>query len=292
MFEFAAVLFGLISAGSWGFADFFVGKSARTLGSAKAALLVNTIQAVVYSILYVLFLAKDVTFTSEGVIYALIGSIFFAGAQASFFKAMRFGPVGLVSSISSTYPLVALLVGVILFAVGVSVVKVVGIVFIVAGVMVASGLLEKSKHRLGKGPLVALLPAFGWGVGLGFISQALSLMDWQGTLLIELLVAPVVLLIGLPCIKGDEHVTLGSLAKGARLPVVWMSGLLQMSGLLALNVGIVRKPSEAAVIVAVSSCYPALTIFLALRHLKETIPLVPLIGGIVGIVGVIILALG
>lgn len=294
MFEFAAgaVLFGLLSAVSWGVADFFIGKSTRAVGSVNAALLVNGLEALIYLMLYVLFLNKNVVITNDGLMYALIGSVSFGAAQAGFFKAMRLGPIGLVSSIASTYPFVALMVGLLLFAASVSAVEVAGIALIVAGVMVASGLFEKSKRRLGMGPLIALLPALGWGVGIGFISHALTLMDWPTVLLIELLVAPIMLLVLMPFIKGDESVTVRSVITGAKMPVVWIAAIPQMIGLLALNVGIANRPTQAAIVVAVSSCYPALTIFLALRHLKEKIPLVPLLGGIVGVIGVIILSLG
>ncbi len=294
MFEFAAaaVLFGLVSAGTWGIADFFIGKSTRAVGSVNAALLVNGLEALIYLVLYVVLLNKSVVITNEGLLYAVIGSIAFGAAQAGFFKAVRLGPIGLVSSIASTYPFVALMVGLLLFAASVSAIELAGIALIVAGVMVASGLFDTSKHRLGMGPLIALLPALGWGVGIGFISHALTLMDWPTVLLIELLIAPIMLLLLMPFIKGDESVTARSVIAGAKVPVVWIAAVPQMIGLLALNVGIANKPTEAAIVVAVSSCYPALTIFLALRHLKEKIPLVPLLGGIVGIIGVVILALG
>ncbi len=294
MFEFAAaaIMFGLIAAGSWGVADFFVGTSTRAVGGVNAALLVNGLEALIYAVLYILFLYQYAAVTTEGVLYALIGSVAFGAAQAGFFKAMRLGPIGLVSSIASMYPLITLVVSVLLFAAGVSAVEVGGIMLIVTGVMVASGLFEPSKQRLGNGPLVALLPALGWGVGIGFISHALSLMDWQTVILIELVTAPIILLLLMPFIKGSEHVTRRSLLAGVKLPVVWIAAVSQMLGLLALNIGIAHKPTEAAVIVAVSSCYPALTIFLALRHLKEKIPLIPLLGGIVGIIGVVVLALG
>lgn len=292
MFELASVtiLFGLTSAVAWGIADFFIGRVAKALGSVRAALLVNGIEAGVFGLLYLLFFWNS-TWTSQGVMYALIGSVFFGAAQGGFFKAMRLGPVGLVSSISSTYPLVALVVGVALFAVGVSLVDTVGIVLIVSGVMVASGLFERTKH-LGKGPLIALLPALGWGAGLGFISQAFTMMPWQNVFLIELVTAPIVLAALTPFIKGNEKITSHTLLAGVGLPIIWLAGILQMTGLLALNLGMSFSPAESAIAIAVSSCYPALTIFLALRHLDEKIPVIPLIGGIIGVVGVVVLALG
>jgi len=289
-----AVLYGLLAAVSWGFTDFLIGKSSKTVGAMKGALLVNTYGAVIFSVVYILFFRGQTVFTVEGVRYAVAGSLFLGLAQATFFKAMNLGPVGLVSSISSVYPLVTLLVSVALFTVDVSAVQILGIVLVVGGVVVASGLTDgkSAAKRLGKGPLLALLPVLGWGLGWVFIAQSMEQMNWPGIFLIETILTPVVLVILAPVIKGSERLAVKDFRAGWLLPAVGGAALAQLIGQLGVNLGMHKSPDSTAVVVAISACYPVLTIFLAVRHLKEKIPLAPLIGGIVGVSGVVILSLG
>ena len=288
------VLFGLTPALSWGVSDFLYAKSSQRFGSFKAALAVNSTGALVYGLAYVCFLHRGATFSAQGMIYAVIGSISFGLAQVLFSKSLEIGPVSLASPISSTYPLVALVLGLLLFHAKIALLQIAGIGMIVAGVMIASGILQlqKSDRRLGAGPLFALGAAVGWGVGLGFVAHAMTLMTWQGVFLVELLTAPAVLLVVALTVKRTEHVSVATLRKVLRSRVVWATGVIQMVGLLMLNLGMAHFRDSGVVIVAISSCYPALTIFLALQHLDEKVPLVPLLGGMLGVVGVVVLALG
>lgn len=284
-----AVLFGLAAAIPWGFADVFIGRSTKKVGSMSSAILVNGLGAVAFSLVYVFFLYSS-DWPYEGITYAFIGSAFFGAAQAAFFKAMRLGPVGLVSSISNTYPLVVLAIGALVLSVSVSAQHIAGIVCIVVGVMLASGLFEKHTH-VGKGPLVAMLAALGWGGGLSFIAHAFSVMSWQNVFMIQLFTAVVVLLILTPFIKGKEKVSRRLFVAGVGLPMVWAATILQLVGMVAFYFGLSLQPRQAAVIVAAASCYPALTIFLGIWRLGEKLPFIPILGGVLGIAGVVVLAL-
>lgn len=290
----AAVLLGLLAATSWGISDFLIGRSSQAAGAMKGAFLVNTYGAVVYGLVFLLFLSRHPTFTTGGVSYAIAGGIFFGMAQATFFKAMSYGPVGLVSAVSSTYPLITLLVAVTFYAEHLSIREVFGILLVVGGVMTASGLADKRARteQVNKGPLFALIPTLGWGVGYVFIAKAVASMGWGSTLFIELLLTPISLVAFIPFLKGDEQFNLTSLRAGWKLPSLWGAAIIQMIGLLIVNIALSKVPGHAAVIIAVSSCYPTLTIFLAFRHLRERIPFLPLMGGLVGVLGVVLLALG
>jgi drug/metabolite transporter (DMT)-like permease len=279
---------------SWGISDFLIGQSSRALDPMKSALLVNTYGAFVYSITYSLFLHSQANFTMEGVYYAIAGSVFFGLAQGAFFKAMSLGPIGLVSSISSVYPLVTLLVGATLFKERISSIHILGIVLIVVGVAVASGVSaskEVSQH-IGKGPLLSLIPVFGFGIAWVFIPQSIVKMGgWQNTFLIEILLTPLTLALLVPLIKGEERITVNGFRKGWLLPAIWGAAVIQMFGLLAVNLGLSNAATNTTAVVAISTMYPMVTILLAFRHLRERVPFVPLLGGIAGVLGVVILSL-
>jgi len=290
----AAVLLGLLAATSWGISDFLIGRSSQAAGAMKGAFLVNTYGAVVYGLAFLLCLSHHPIFTTGGISYAIAGGALFGMAQATFFKAMSYGPVGLVSAVSSTYPLITLLVAFTFYAEHLSIREVFGILLIVGGVMVASGLADKKARtgQLGKGPLFALIPTLGWGAGYVFIAKAVASIGWGSTLFVELLLTPVSLVAFVPFLKGDEQFSLTSLRASWKLPSLWGAAIIQMLGLLIVNIALSKVPAHAAVIIAVSSCYPALTIFLAFLHLGERIPFLPLMGGLVGVLGVVLLALG
>lgn len=294
MNSLALVLFGLTAATSWGVADFLIAKSSKTAGAMKGALLVNAYGAVIYAIAFALFLGNQAHFTAEGIWFAVGGSAFLGLAQALFFKAMRYGPVGLVSSIASVYPIISLLTGVLLFAANLSSQQVIGILLVVGGVMAASGATDRKEtsKRLGPGPLLALVPVLGWGIGWALMAQGIARMGWESVALIGMVLTPVMLAPLVPLIKGDERFTAKAWRASWLLPAILGAAVIQMTGFLALNLGIAEEPDSAAVAIAISACYPVLTIFLALRQLNERIPLVPLSGGIVGIIGVVVLSLG
>jgi drug/metabolite transporter (DMT)-like permease len=288
-----AISFGLLAAISWGISDFLIGKSSKKAEPMKGALLVNAYGALIYGIVYVLLLHQHSTITHSGLAYAIAGGAFFGIAQASFFKAMNLGPIGLVSPISSVYPLVTLLASVVLFSEHVSVLQVLGIVLIVCGVVTASGVSSKRNSKtVNQGPFLALVPVLTWGIGWVFISRSISLMSWKTTLLIELVATTIVLVAVAPFIKGTETINLKEIKRIWPLTILWSAALIQMIGILAVNFGLNKAPNATAVVIAISTCYPALTIFLALHNLKERIPLVQLMGGIIGIVGVVILSVG
>jgi drug/metabolite transporter (DMT)-like permease len=291
---FIIVTFGLLAAVAWGISDFLIGKSSKAVGAIKGALLVNIAGAFAYALVFLLFLRENATFTREGVLYVITGGMFFGLAQATFFKAMHLGPVGLVSSISSVYPLITLLVSVAFFSAQLSAQQIAGIVLVVGGVAVASGIANpKFLHqRVGNGPLLALIPVLGWGVGWALIAQAVEQMSWESVLLIELCMTMATLAILAPLVKGSERITAQGMRAGWLMPVIWGAAIIQTLGMLAVYLGIDQVPNGAAIVVALSACYPALTIFLALRHLNEKISLVPLIGGLVGVAGIVILSLG
>lgn len=287
---------GLVASLLFGTGDFLIGKAARKVQPVSSSLLVNSYSFLAYALVAVVFFYDNLTFNRQGVLYAVIAGTLMGVAQATFFKAISLGPVGLVSAIGSTYPLVTLVTSIVLLSIGVSVVQILGIVLVVGGVMIASGLVSSSatqKQKIGKGPLLALVPAAGWGLSWVWIYRAMEVMSWQAVFMVEMLMAPPVILLLARFIKSKEEVlSLGSLAKSWRVPELLCVAVMQMSALLAINIGISKFPENTAVIVALSSAYPVLTIFLALRHLNERIPLLPLAGGVVGVIGVVVLSLG
>jgi drug/metabolite transporter (DMT)-like permease len=73
-------------------------------------------------------------------------------------------------------------------------------------------------------------------------------------------------------------------------PPIVLAGLIVLLGDVSFNVGLsTSADAGATVVIAISACYPALTILLALRHFGEEVRAVPLGGAVAAILGVVAL---
>lgn len=288
-------LLGITAAISWGVSDFFAAKSAKSIGPILAANLVNISGAVIFLIIYVLFLRSNVTITQAGFLYAAVGGTIFSVGASAFFVGLDAGPVSIVSPLTSMYPLATTALALLVFQAQLMSREIVGIILTILGIMAASGLLtlEKSKRRITRGPAFALIAALTWGIGFALFAQAVKRLGWQTALLIDSVFVSTAMLALTPFIKGKEVITLYSIKDGLRNKFVLSASIIQLVGVLTLSVGISRSTATGgAIVTAISACYPILTIFLALKHFHEKVRLIPLTGAFVGVIGVIVLALG
>ena len=288
-------LLGISAALAWGISDFFAAKSAKAVGPILASALVNILGILVFVIVYVLFLHPNIEITKTAIVFAASSGVFLALGAVSFFIGLGAGPVSLVSPISSTYPLVTTLLALAVFHAHLTAREMVGIFLVVLGITAASGLLslQKSKRKVTKGPAFALLAALGWGIGFALLAQAINRADWKIVSIVEFALVTVTFLILVPLIKGDEVISRSTIYKGLRNKFVIGASIIQLLGVLALNVGISKSAATGgAVIIAISAVYPVLTIFLALKHFNERVKFIPLLGAFLGIAGVVVLSLG
>ncbi|MGH7234022.1 MAG: EamA family transporter, partial [Candidatus Saccharimonadales bacterium] len=70
------------------------------------------------------------------------------------------------------------------------------------------------------------------------------------------------------------------------------AAILQVIGFLAITAGIGRVGNLASIAVAVSACYPVITVFLALKNLGEEFDPIPVIGALTSVIGIVILSVG
>jgi transporter family protein len=286
---------GVTVAISWGVADFFAAKATKKVGSILAVMLVTVIAALVYGIVYALLLRSHHSLSLTGLAYTAVSGIFIALGGIALFIGFEAGPVSIVSPLTSMYPLMTTLFALVIFHASLTAKDLIGIVLIVIGVMVASGLLAARimKRGIGKGPVFALLAAVTWGVGFTLLAQAVKRGDWQLVTAVQYVFGALTVVAVVPFIKGEEVISLKTIGKGLSNKFVLGAGIVEIFGYIALSVGISKSTaSSGAIVTAISACYPLLTIFLALKHFDEEAKLVPLLGAFVGIAGVVMLSLG
>lgn len=290
----AVSTFGLLAAASWGVSNFLGAKASKSLGPIASSLLVNTIGTVLYVIFYVLFLRAHVQVSAAAFWYAASsGAVFTIGALA-FFKGLKAGPVSIVAPLSGTYPLATIAVALLAFHAHLTLQQLGGIALVVAGAMTAAELIGARRRsrsaRLGVGPAWAFLTAAGWGSSYALLAQSIARVGWQTASLIELTFVVVGFAVFVPFVKGEEQLSPNVMWRMTRNKFVAAAGAIQLLGMLALNVGLAKEGGSGAVVTAVSSCCPVITMVLALRHFDEKIKVVPLVGALVTIVGVVVLS--
>ncbi len=288
-----AVLLGLATALGWGFADFWAARASKAIGAMSTLIVTCWLIVIAFVPIYP-FLPKSTTAISmSGVVLAGLAGAFVTLAAAFFYKGLAAGPVSIVSPITGAYPLATTLLALVVFGVKLSGLQVVAIVAIVLGVMAASGLFtaKKNERRLGRGPMLGMLASILYGIGFGCLGQAAQRIGWQHSVLIEFITFGIVAVPLLPLLEPGKTMG-GQIVRACKNPFVIGNALLATLTIIAFNIGLTYEHTSGTIVTAVSACYPALTVALALRHFKEEVRLIPLLGAGATISGIVLLAIG
>ena len=290
----AVTIYGLGAGVGWGLSNFIAAKASRKVGGMTTGFLLNTIGVIAYAIVYLIWLRPaTIHLTSSGVAYAIASGVFITVGAMAFFSGLRIGPVSYVSPLSGTYPLVTTLMATILFGALLTGQQVIGILLIVLGALATAEVLQLGTVRrsIAKGPRLGLLTALLWGIGYSLLAQSITRLGWQTATFIEFWSIVAAFLVCLRFIMHREKHTARDMWLAATNKHILVSGIISAGAGLLLNIGMSREASSGALIAALSACYPAITIMLALRHFKEDVRIVPLLGAAISMMGVICITL-
>lgn len=285
-----AALFGLGGAIAWGVADFLGAVASKANDAAHAAAAVQLIGAVLFASAYALLLGAPEHRGASGAVFAAGAGVFIALGLLAFYKGLEAGPVSVVSPVGSAYPLVTTSVAVALFAAQPTGLQVLGVGMIVLGVIACSGIAEArtSGTRLSRGVRFASCTLFLWGVAFALLDEGVDRLGWETSTLIQLAAAATTFLL----LLGADRAWWMGLPTLIRSPYVAGAGVITLAGTLSVNLGLTSLAAgDVAIVTAVSSCYPALTIVLALRHLGEEVRVISLSGAGLTTVGVVVVSL-
>lgn len=292
---YVVLFFGLAAAIFWGVADFLGAKASKKLGPIMSAFLISLLGTILYVLLFFTVFHSHAHLTSAVFWYASVGGAFVTLGTLSFYKGLAIGPVSIVSPIGAVYPLVTTLLATSIFHAHLTRQDLAGIVLIVFGVMLAGELLgvkDRRSLRSNTGPLFGLGSALGWGIGYTLMAQATKQSDWQLATLIEFIAIAAVYCIVVPFIQKDSDFSWREVRKLAKDKLVLWAAFILFLGGLAFNAGLGHETASGAIVSALSACYPAITIILALRHFDEQVKLLPLAGAALCILGVVVTTLG
>ena len=287
------LVLGLVAAVSYGTADYLGARASKQLGPITSAFCMQLVGTLLFATYYLLGVHTIPYISPETWVYIAGSSVLIAGGVCALYMALAIGPVSVASPLSSAYPLVAAIVGLLFFHARLAPLQLVGVVLLVFGIMAAAGLftLSKAERHLDRGPFFALLATLLWGVGFPLLAQAVDASGWQIVSLLQ-----TVLMVGvmggiLLLRRRTERVTLRLAASSLSDRYIVGAGAMQMVAGLAINLGFTYDQAAGAVVVALSSTYPLLTMVLAFKQFKERIEAWLLAGAGCTVVGVVLLVL-
>jgi uncharacterized membrane protein len=288
--QLAPLVFGIAAAVAWGTADFFAAKASKANSAVAAALWISTLSWLAY---VGLFIANpgNWQWTSSGILYAATAGIFLELGIYVFYRGLEAGPVSIVAPISSAYPLVTAFVGLLIFNGLLRTIDLLGIVIVVTGIAIASGLLgaKSSERKLNPGVLYALATIFLWGVAYALIGQSVAAIGWQKSVLIDTS-SGLIALYAVLALTERKALRASLNTKYIKDKFITSTAAIQLSGGIVFTIGLAHSKSPA-VITAIAACYPSITALLAFKHLGEKKHKINLIGSFLTIAGVIILVI-
>lgn len=267
---------GLVPMLGWGIADFLSSKVVRKLGTFKSIYLNNIIWTLAL-IPFVFFF--DLTINPINFIPILCATICQVIAMYYFYQSMKKGELSVVVPISASYSLVTVFFLMLFFSYELSALSIVAIFILVLGIILTSTDLKKIKHiHTVKGVKESIVALIGWGIFYVFFEVAAKditfFVRFPPT-------SPMALFFHSGIIMGMAQLLFSSFNKGIvhkkdlknnkSLLLMIICNLIYLITWVTLNFGIVG--GNTALIAAVSSLYPAITVVLAMIFYKEKLVL-------------------
>lgn len=274
-----AILLALLSSSMWGVADFIGGLKSRRLPAfavfaySQAAALVIMVAA--------MFVTSAWTAPTDYLPWAIASSIVGMVGLLAFYTALAIGPMGIVAPIASMSVMVPVGVGLVRGE-SPSVTQLIGVLFAVIGILLASG-PELSGRKSARAVGLAALSAIGFGFALVTIAEGSAtstVMTMLGMRTTSVTIAVVVALV-LRSTGGLER---------RDVPALVAVGILDVSANLAFGIsstlGLLSLTSVAA------SLYSVVTAVLAAIFLRERLRPIQYAGGCAAIIGIVLVTAG
>ncbi len=255
---------------SWGIADFLQSIALKKLTTAQV-IFVSNLFFVILTLPFAFFVDLHISLSS--LIVVLIGSLFMSAGMVMFFESMKIGEVSIVSPISASYPIITVLLLITLLGHKLSIITLIAILIMMLGIALASTDLKKIRHiHTVKGVKEAVLALLFFGMYF-FLLELLSsdvkfFLDFRA-------MDPYTLFFYTSLFNGLALLIYGFFKKGKldikeiKSAVVYMlsAEIMYIIAWIALTYGFTY--GDSAVITAISSLFPAITIILALIFFKE-----------------------
>ncbi len=129
-----AFLFALIALFGWGFWAFFAELATRHMRP-ELAMVVSYFSGASMVLVYILFRKTEMTFSTAGFGYAVIGGLVSGIGAVAFYIGLSQGSTSIVTTVSALYFAVAVILGVTLLGDSLNVMNILGILFALIAVV-------------------------------------------------------------------------------------------------------------------------------------------------------------
>jgi drug/metabolite transporter (DMT)-like permease len=261
-------LSGLLSMLGWGIADFLAAKSSRKIGF---ILTLFFIQIIGFFLALVYFFLKFPTINIKGLsrffIILFSASFLLLVATLAFYKGFEKGKVSLVSSISSSYSMVTVILSIIFLGEILKSNQIIAIFLIILGIVLASinlkELIGTKKITVFLGVKEGLIAMLGWGIGFFLIVNPSKNLGWFLSMFIIRLFITIMLILYLIFKRQSLKINF----QRSFLLLILLAGFLTVVADFGYSFGV--HSEYASIVAPVSASYPLVTIILAKIFLRE-----------------------
>ena len=280
------ILFGIIAMIGWGIADFFAAKSVRKSGVFKTFIWTQIIGLILFLVIFSLFF-KFPILSFKALILILIAGFLGFVPQLAYYKGLQIGAVSIISPIAASYAAIAVILSLIFLNETLTVLQAIGVSLAILGAVLTSfkfhDLIKLRLKNFATAVKYAIIAMLGWGVLFVLIGILVSELGWFFP---AFLVKMLIVLYALSYAGATKKNI--SFPKNAALFVI-LIGLLESMAFLAFGAGVSLE--YTAIVVPVSSVYPAITIILAQIFFKEILEINQKIGIAAVLLGMVLLSL-
>ncbi len=286
------MIFGLVTALGWGFADLFAALSGRRIGSWATVVLANASAATVIS---VVLIAVQPSF--EGMDRVLVwlvpNSLLVVLAYLSLYRALELGPLAILSPLLASYALIPILLSVALLEESLTSLQVAGTAVTMIGAMLTSVDLRAVRAgtaRIPEGLAWGVAAALLFGVATFTIGWAAQEVSAIPVLWVARTTAFGVFLLGALALKLLRGRTFAAPVPVSAFALPIALGAVDVLGTLSYSYG--AEVGLVSVVSAVSATYPVIPVFGGIRLLGER-PAPSQYGGVALVItGLVLLGVG
>jgi drug/metabolite transporter (DMT)-like permease len=278
---------GIVTAICWGVGDWLTPRSKAKLSAWQINFVVNLLGAIIFSI--ILILSSPHLPTGVQTLKIVGASALICIGYIVFVKALIIGAVGIVVPLSSTYPLVTLLLSIIFLNQIYTHMQIAAMAVIVLGAVLLA--YEKNHQNLAmrtvyKASFLTLGAVLSWGLGFFVLNPLIPKVQWQVLLsfldLSGLLIASVLMLVvykGGTRLAVKQAVTNNTAVKVGLLMAIGTTALYMAAG----HIGSIIIPA------VLSSLSPLISAGLGAAIDKEQLGVLRRVGALVAVGGIVLL---
>lgn len=285
------MIYGLVAAVGWGFADFFGALSGRRLGSLPAVVLGQLLSGTVVTVI-LLVSGRSLAPLAGIIVFVALNGVGSMLAYATHYRALELGPVAVVSPIGAGYAVVGVLLAIVILGERPSPLALAGMAVTVAGTMLVSTDLPAFLSRVHE-PAPGLWWSVGSAVGFGVAGFILGWIvketdDW----VIALWASRMAMLVAfLPLVIARRR-ELGRLRTAAAIGVGFalLAGAADILGVATYSIGAER--GDVSILLASSAVFPLIAVVASFVWLHERLVTNQYIGVGLVVVGLALLGIG